>query len=469
VCRPAHTVATHGATNHPMQTAVLDSTPVIPYRSPSPRAVSDSLLDPPGDHGPSEPSAAPGHSSGPGPGLPSRFDLDHDFTDALAHISRIRKRKKLRRDPVYQRIRPQLERVLRGFEWDLEPTLGKELTTRRPGCVRAVAWNVERGKRYEGLSTLLRTDPELRDADILMLTEVDIGMGRSNNRNVPKEIAAELGMGYVFANYHIVLAEGDRGERGHGIPNTKALHGCALLTRFPVLRFEAVELFERRDKFHATEKRMGNKRTLLCELLLPDGPLTVALVHLDPFAGPRNRAVQLGEIVDRMRRFGGKRMLLGGDLNTNTFDLSTTRGLAYSLIWKMTRFSWQRMAEQYMTPDENVERKVFETLRSGGLQIDGFNDFNKGTIYYDVYDPDLARKMLDYFPRRVSQWMLRYLERKLAPWAGRVPMRVDWFAGAGLTPRCPQVIERPTVEGRIVSDHNPILVDLELGPPLEAS
>jgi hypothetical protein len=289
-CRPAHTVATHEATNHWMQAAVLDSFAVIPYRSPSPRAVSDSLLDPPGDPGPSEPCAVQGHTSGPGPGLPPRFELDHDFTDALAHISRIRKRKKLRRDAVYQRIRPQLERVLRGFEWDLEPTLGTPLTTRRPGCVRAVAWNVERGKRYEGLSTLLRTDPELRDADILMLTEVDIGMGRSNNRNVPREIAAELGMGYVFANYHIVLAEGDRGERGHGIPNTKALHGCALLTRFPVLRFEAVELYERRDKFHATEKRMGNKRTLLCELLLPDGPLTVALVHLDPFAGPRNRA-----------------------------------------------------------------------------------------------------------------------------------------------------------------------------------
>jgi hypothetical protein len=61
--------------------------------------------------------------------------------------------------------------------------------------------------------------------------------------------------------------------------------------------------------------------------------------------------------------------------------------------------------------------------------------------------------------------MLRYLERKLAPWDGRVPMRVDWFAGAGLTPRCPQVIERPMVAGQLVSDHNPILVDLEIAAP----
>jgi endonuclease/exonuclease/phosphatase family metal-dependent hydrolase len=397
------------------------------------------------------------------PTLPPRFELDHDFTDALAHLSQIRTRRKLARDPVYRRIRPQLERVLRGFEWDLEPTLGTTLTPRRPGVVRAVAWNVERGKRFEGLRHTLVHDPLLREADILMLTEVDIGMGRSHNLNVPREIAAALGMGYVFANYHIVLAEGDRGERGHGIPNTKALHGCALLTRFPVLRFEAVELSERKDKFHAAEKRMGNKRALLCELLLPDGPLSIALVHLDPFTGPRHRAVQLRQIVARMRRFGGERMLLGGDLNTNTYDLGSGQGLAYNLLYKLTRFGFEGTIEQYMKPEEIFERKVFEALRQAGLAIEGYNDFDRGTIYYDVYDPELARKALDYLPPPICRWVLRWLERRLAPWDGRVPLRVDWFAGTGLRPCMPQVIERPMVEGRIISDHNPILVDLQLG------
>ena len=67
------------------------------------------------------------------PDLPPRFELDHDFTEALAHIAAIRTRRKLERDPVYREIKPQLERVLRGFEWDLEPTLGTQLTPRRPG------------------------------------------------------------------------------------------------------------------------------------------------------------------------------------------------------------------------------------------------------------------------------------------------------------------------------------------------
>lgn len=419
--------------------------------TPSTPPSDDSMRSPPQRRDAVDPTLAP------------RFELDHDFTDALAHLSQIRTRRKLVRDPVYRQIRPQLERVLRGFEWDLEPTLGTTLTPRRPGVVRAVAWNVERGKRFEALRHTLTHDPLLRDADVLLLTEVDIGMGRSHNLNVPREIAAALGMGYVFANYHIVLAEGDRGERGHGIPNTKALHGSALLTRFPVLRFEAVELPERKDKFHALEKRMGNKRALLCELLLPDGPLSIALVHLDPFTGPRHRAAQLRQIVARMRKFGGERMLLGGDLNTNTYDLGSSQGLMYNLLYKLTRFGFEGTIEQYMKPEEILERKVFDALRQAGLAIDGYNDFDRGTIYYDVYDPELARKALDHLPQPICRWVLGWLERRLAPWDGRVPLRVDWFAGAGLRPVAPQVIERPMVEGRIVSDHNPILVDLQLG------
>jgi len=397
--------------------------------------------------------------------LPPRCELDHDFTDALAHLARIRTRRRLERDPVYQRLRPQLERVLRGFEWDLEPTLGRSLAPLRPGRVRAVAWNVERGKRFEGLHALLTTDPELAAADLLLLTEVDIGMGRSGNRNVPQELARALEMGYVFANYHIVLAEGDRGERGHGVPNTKAMHGCALLTRFPVLRFEAIDLRERRDKFHATEKRFGNKRALLCEVLLPDGPLTVVLVHLDPFAGPRDRARQIGDVLARLREFGGERVLLGGDLNTNTYDLSSGRGLAYNFVVAMTRFGFEGMAAHYMAPELYWEQPLFEALRTGGLTTEGYNDTTRGTIYYDIYDPELFRKALDYMPRPMRRMMWNYLERKLRPWGGRVPLRVDWFAGKGLRPRAPQVIERPLADGRLVSDHNPILVDLETSAP----
>jgi endonuclease/exonuclease/phosphatase family metal-dependent hydrolase len=112
-----------------------------------------------------------------------------------------------------------------------------------------VTWNVERGKRFEPLLGLLQGHPELVGADLLLLTELDIGMGRSGNRHIPRELGRALGLDWVFANFHLVLAPGDSAERDHGVPNTQGLHGAALLSRFPIRRFAAVSLPERANTY----------------------------------------------------------------------------------------------------------------------------------------------------------------------------------------------------------------------------
>src|SRR5437773_1052242 len=84
--------------------------------------------------------------------------------------------------------------------------------------------------------------------------------------DVARELASALGMRYVFANSHLVLAPGDSAEQDHGQENALALHGNALLSRFPIRRFEAVTLPEYQDKFHALEKRLGEKRALLADV-----------------------------------------------------------------------------------------------------------------------------------------------------------------------------------------------------------
>ena len=97
----------------------------------------------------------------------------------------------------------------------------------------------------------------------------------------PFNIDAALGMGYVFANYHIVLAEGDRGERGHGVPNTKAMHGCALLTRFPVLRFALTDAgqYEQMQKQKARDGLEGaGARLTACSLRQSIGAAAVVLM-----------------------------------------------------------------------------------------------------------------------------------------------------------------------------------------------
>lgn len=381
--------------------------------------------------------------------------LEHDLAPHLSELASFARRRDLERSRLFARLRPELERVCTGFEWRLDPPTPSRRRT--DAAVHAVAWNIERGKQLDAIVATLRTDSRLASADLLCLTELDIGMARSGNVNVVQHLADELGMAYVFANFHLVLSPGDQGEREQRQPNTTSLHGCALLSRFPIRRFDAVDLPERVDKFEVLEKRLGNKRSLLAEVDTPRGPLTVIVPHLDPFADGRHRGNQMARTLAAASRFGGERWLLGGDLNTNTYHLGSARGLAWNFTYKMLRLGFDRTIEQYLTPGEIFERPVFTALAEYGYLVDAFNDLDKGTYHYDMCDPDLVRKTHDYVPRA----MVRWLERRLEPWNGSVPMRLDWFAGRGLRAHAPWVLEHPRHRGARASDHHPLGVSVD--------
>jgi endonuclease/exonuclease/phosphatase family metal-dependent hydrolase len=387
--------------------------------------------------------------------LSARGTLSHSLTPDLDRLARIRSRRRLHASRHYRARRAEIEQVLNGFEWDLDPPW-LELPHGVANGVRIVAWNIERGKRFEALLAMLEEHPSLVDADVLFLNEVDLGMGRSGNRHVARELAAALGMRYVFANSHVVLSPGDWNERNHDEPNTLALHGNAILSRFPISSFRATSLPERNDKFEALEKRLGEKRTLICDLELPLGRTTAALVHLDPFCNSRHRASQLERVMKELERDSAERVLLAGDLNTHTEDFSSGLRATWNNVRKLLRYGFRGAVEQYMTPELDWERRVFEVLADGGLEIDGFNDRTRGTLYYDANDPEVVRKALDYLPAAAVRWM----RRKLEPWGGRVPMRVDWFAGRGIQPLRAEVVERPEWRGQLISDHNPIVLEI---------
>jgi endonuclease/exonuclease/phosphatase family metal-dependent hydrolase len=251
-----------------------------------------------------------------------------------------------------------------------------------------------------------------------------------------------------------VLAPGDSGEQDTTEPNTLALHGAALFTRFPVRRMWALGLGEFTDKFRALEKRLGTKRALFVELEAPGGPLLVVVIHLDPFAPPIHRANQLRSIIAAVDRIGIPRVLLGGDFNTNTYHLGSKLGLGVDIAHKLARFGLVGTIEQYMTPERIFERRVFSLLESAGFATDGFTDPRAGTIHYDLNDPEVREKSLSYLPRFAVRW----LEHQLQRWDGCVPMRVDHFAARGLAPVNAFTLPRDLPGGR-VSDHNPIVLD----------
>jgi endonuclease/exonuclease/phosphatase family metal-dependent hydrolase len=384
--------------------------------------------------------------------------IDHALGEELARWSTLRSRAAIEADAGYRRERAQVQALLHGFQWDVRPATAR--ATARPGRLRAAAWNVERGKRWEALCGVLEEHPGLRDLDVLMLTEVDHGMGRSGNRDVAAALAQRLGMGHVFAPSHLVLSPGDHAEQDHGVPNTLALHGSALLTRFPVRRACGVGLPEYGDKLDALERRLGSKRALLVELETPEAMLTVALVHLDPFSSPLHRARQMRRVTAALPELDGRHVLLGGDLNTNTYDLGSPLRLALNLSAKLLRWGFAGTVAHYMIPEQRLERPVFDAMAAAGLHIDGFVDRDSHTIRFDLNDPEYLDKAQRVLPRPVFQW----LQRRIEPWHGAVPMRMDWLAGRGVQPTSAWTVERPRFRGGHVSDHDPIAVELEWPP-----
>jgi endonuclease/exonuclease/phosphatase family metal-dependent hydrolase len=350
---------------------------------------------------------------------------------------------------------------------DLWKTIGAEVervccaveTAARSGAqplrerVRVAAWNIQRGRRFEELLQALRDQPALATADVLLLVEVDCGMARSGNRHVARELADALGMSYAFGVSYLVL-EDDWGESVDGAHNREALAGIAVLSRAPIEAVENVDVPELRDKFSSSEKRLGKKRALVCRLA-GRTPLTVAACHLDSNASPAGRARQLASIVAAGERLAGTGpLLVGGDLNTTTYDLAGPAALARNLVHKLLVTGFAETIRQYMTPERRYERPVFELLAAHGLAVDGFNDRQNGTLHFDVNDEYALQKTR----RLVGGALTRLLVHKLRPWNGRVPARLDWFAGRGVTP-----VAATTIDPRpVASDHAAIVVDLRL-------
>jgi endonuclease/exonuclease/phosphatase family metal-dependent hydrolase len=379
--------------------------------------------------------------------------LEHDLAPHYASLRAIPDRRALERSALWPRIKGELARVTTGVErGDCAPTLTPGATGRP---LRLVAWNIQRGARFEALLHALRHHPVLRTADVLLLSEIDCGLGRSHNRNVARELGAALGMSYAFGPSYLTLGD-DFGENREGRPNTTALAGNAILSRAALRRAENVELPELRDKFSSSEKRLGCKRALLAEIEAPAGPLQVAACHLDSNASPRQRVRQLAAVLDRLD--GATPAIIGGDFNSSTHDLSSSPALVRDVLRKLLARGIGGTIDGYMTPERAAERPLFELLAARGCTLDGFNDRALATYHYDFNQP-YALEKLRRAGGRALVWMVRRLLRR---WDARLPARLDWFAGRGVRAISAAVVNPCDAEGRTLSDHAAIVCDAAL-------
>ena len=185
--------------------------------------------------------------------------------------------------------------------------------------LRAAVFNVEHGTRIREILSFLSECPELRDADILFGNELDDGTERSRNLDASREIAEALGFNYAYALEFIELVN----------PNDrKGYEGNTLFSRWPIVRAESLYLPEGYNWFFDSQKRIGTRVALFCELDIAGRRIGAVCVHLENRTSPTIREAQCRAVFGRAAElFGEMPILIGGDFNTNAFDYSEAAAL----------------------------------------------------------------------------------------------------------------------------------------------
>ena len=291
--------------------------------------------------------------------------------------------------------------------------------------LRVASWNIERGLNFD-LIKLALSDPDgfqqaalerggqdpnksdagklakieqqlrtLRDADIVVLNEVDLGMKRTDYRDVTRDLAHALGMNYVFG---VEFVEVDR-LNDLGLENIQledpsltqqmreeltpdpsrylGLHGNAILSRYPfqnarIFRLPvcydwyaaekaAISKLEKGKRLAANkvflerierEVRQGGRMAIVADVRIPDlqgGLATVVNVHLEDKCKPECRTRQMDALLARIKEVENP-VIMAGDLNTTGTD-GTPTSIRREILNRVKNYEfWVTQALRWGTP-----------------------------------------------------------------------------------------------------------------------
>lgn len=322
----------------------------------------------------------------------------------------------------------------------------------------AIAWNVERGRKLDGIVEVLQNHERFCSSDVLLLTELDIGMARSGNLDIPSEIASRTNLDYAFAPCYINLEKGSGLEVGAAGDNRESLHGNAIFSPHPLSDVRSIALPNGKDKLRGAEKRLGSQRAIAATVEHPSGPFTAVSVHLDAHSSQRHRHTQMKIILDEVCDANPKQpILIGGDWNTST---ENSRRALYSILGFCRRVfigANRVLSYHYPHPERYFEKALFNTLENYGFDYRNLNVLGGCTLTYDIVDLTQNSGLADWLP----QWCFAWIRWALRNHDGKCGLKLDWFAARGFraVEGSPAVLTDVLQTYGRLSDHEPITVD----------
>lgn len=400
--------------------------------------------------------------------------LEHDLNQYFPELLKFESTAELAASPIIEKVRPEAERILNAVVVGSEPgaiaagflasgtSKDRAVAALDRGIV-AAAWNIERGIMLDGIVDALKHHDDLKDKDVLLLTELDHGMARSGNRFVARELAEKLDMNYAFAPVYIALQKGSGVEAAIAGENTESIHGLAVFSKWPMRNVHAIPLPNGKDKMWGKEKRLGFLRALIADIEYPSGTFRAVTIHLDAHCSRAHRRRQIRIILDHLDTLAPLPTLLGGDWNTTTFN-SQNSTRAIMGYWRRVFMGPKRVATRHLPhPERYFERPLFADLESRGYEFRSLNNVGEGTLHYHVESIEKNTNLRDWVP----EWCFPFIFWAANRVGGKVSGRLDWFAGKGIrlaggtTPRT--IGDLHDQDRTPLSDHDAITVEFLLG------
>jgi len=265
------------------------------------------------------------------------------------------------------------------------------------------AWNLERCLFPEETAGKLQAT----GAPLVLLSEMDDGMARTEQRDPTAVVAGELGMNYAYGVEFLELSLGSEIERSYCRDdfNEKGFHGNALMASVTLkdaflfrLPGEAVWFNDSNE-----QPRVGDRCAVGAIVETEAGPFVAVSVHLESVATAAYRERQTAALIDAVEAFApGLPILIGGDLNTGNHtggDFSTDT--------------------------------LFAMAEGRGFECHG------GPLDQTSTRPSLITR----FPDRA--------------------MKLDWFLSRGLRVSGSHLVSSLNEEGKPLSDHDMIVCTIE--------
>lgn len=388
----------------------------------------------------------------------------------------------------------------------------KELKDKDRKYFRALQWNVERGVFVEELMDLFHGErganatEELKDeinllktADILMLNEVDLGVARTDYRNIAEEIAELAGGGYIFGTEFIEVDPAYLNDENLDKAKYKGLHGNAIISKYPIISSKVLRLkacydwyesekeelsfIERARRLGAkvsvkeeviSEVRIGGRIALLANLKLPnDQIVTVVSTHLENKTSPECRKDQIEDILDEIEDIENP-LILGGDFNSFDSDASPMT-LRKVFVYKIRDFFMHSgiLAKPRKHRDPTVRNvPILASNKTRKLFKEIFDFEFDDDMKFDISnDPEWSYQKSGNMSTSNERAMKGFVEtfelersfniaKYKIDWLFVKPIMLDdqksYFPAFGRTLRELNAQE----QGKKLSDHNPITVDI---------